>query len=212
MSKPVIAAFDFDGTLSEGVSGLRFFRQLLGPARYHGWFWVRHFPSLLCYGLRWRHEASLDRINRAIFAGRRASEIEAASEIFVRDTLPRHLVPETMAQLRAHRAQGHRCILVSRGYEIYLRSWARSEGIADVSATRLEVGRDGRLTGRMPEPSCDGAEKRERLLRMIGDRHGCELHVYGDGPGDFAMLAEADRAFVRGRGGFQPWRAEGRGA
>jgi HAD superfamily hydrolase (TIGR01490 family) len=210
MSKPVVAAFDFDGTLSEGVSGLRFFRQLLGPARYYGWFWPRHLPSLLCYGLRWRHEASLDRINRAIFTGRRAADVEAEARRFLRDTLPRHLVPATMTRLREHRARGDRCLLVSRGYEIYLRPWAAGEGIADVTATRLEVGADGRLTGRMPEPSCDGAEKLERLLRMIGDRQSCELHVYGDGPGDFAMLAAADRAFVRGRNGFEPWTAKGR--
>jgi len=212
MNKPVIAAFDFDGTLSEGVSGLRFFRQLLGPARYSGWFWVRHLPSLAGYGLRWRHEACLDRINRAIFTGRRATDVEREALAYLERTLPRHLIPEAMARLHWHRGQGHRCILVSRGYDLYLRPWARALGIVDVLATRLAVGPDGRLTGGMPEPSCDGAEKRKRLLSMIGDKNACELHAYGDGPGDYAMLAVADHAWVRGPRGFAPWRGEGRPA
>jgi HAD superfamily hydrolase (TIGR01490 family) len=211
MSKPVIAAFDFDGTLSEGVSGLRFFRQLLGPWRYT-WFWLRHLPALAGYGLRWRHEACLDRINHAVFADRQAVVVEAAAQIYLRRTLPDYLEPEAMKRLYWHLGQGHRCILVSRGYEVYLRPWARSLGISDVIATRLEVGHDGRLTGAMPESSCDGTEKLERLLRMIGDKNACELYAYGDGPGDFAMLAAADHAYVRSPDGFAPWHDERRPA
>lgn len=203
--KPVVAAFDFDGTLGEGVSGLRFFHQLIGTPRY-AWFWVRHLPSLFLYDRRWRHEESLDRINRHIFTGRPATEVAAAAEHFWRHTLPRHLVPAGMARLHAHLQRGDRCVIVSRGYEVYLQPWARSLGIADVIATRLEIGPDGRLTGAMPEPSCDGAHKPVRLQRLLGPREGYELHAYGDGPGDFALLAAADCAFVRVGHTFQPWR------
>ncbi len=202
--KPVVAAFDFDGTLSEGVSGLRFFHQLLGTPRY-AWFWVRHFPSLAAYGQRWRHEASLDRINRHIFTGRPAAEIGMAADHYWRHTLPLHLIPEGMARLRAHLARGDRCALVSRGYEVYLQPWAQNLGITDIITTRLEVGADGRLTGAMPEPSCDGDHKPARLLARLGPRDGYELHAYGDGPGDFALLAAADCAFVRKGHAFQPW-------
>lgn len=204
--KPVVAAFDFDGTLSEGVSGLRFFHQLIGTPRY-GWFWVRQLPALFLYGRRWHHEASLDRINRHIFTGRPAAAVEAAADHFWRHALPRHLLPEGMARLHAHLQRGDRCVIVSRGYEVYLKPWAQSLGVADVITTRLEVASDGRLTGRMPEPSCDGEHKPARLLRLLGPREGYELHAYGDGPGDFALLAAADCAFVRVGRAFHPWRA-----
>lgn len=203
--KPVVAAFDFDGTLSEGVSGLRFFHQVVGTPRY-AWFWVRHLPSLFAYDRRWRHEESLDRINRHIFAGRPAAEVAAVAEHYWRHTLPRHLIPAGLARLQAHLARGDRCVIVSRGYEVYLRPWAESLGIRDVLATRLETGADGRLTGAMPEPSCDGEHKPARLLALLGPRAGYELHAYGDGPGDFALLAAADCAFVRQGREFQPWR------
>ncbi len=204
--KPVVAAFDFDGTLSEGVSGLRFFHQLAGTPRY-AWFWVRQFPALVAYGRRRRHEESLDRINRHIFAGRAAAEVAAAADHYWRHTLPRFLVPAALARLRAHLDRGDRCVIVSRGYEVYLRPWAESLGIRDVLATRLEAGPDGRLTGAMPEPSCDGEHKPARLRRLLGPREAYELHAYGDGPGDFALLAEADCAFVRAGPAFRAWRA-----
>jgi len=206
MSKPIVAAFDFDGTLSAGVSGLRFFHQLLGTPAY-AWFWVRRFPELFCYGRRWGHETSLDRINRHVFTSRHAAIVAVAGDVFWRTTLPRSLLPTPMARLQAHLAHGDRCVIVSRGYDVYLRPWARSLGIADVIATQLEVGSDGRLTGGMPEPSCDGFHKPERLLRLLGPRDTYELHAYGDGPGDFALLATADCAFVRKGREFQPWHA-----
>lgn len=205
--KPVVAAFDFDGTLGEGVSGLRFFRRLRGPLPY-AWLWVRHLPSLVSYGARRRHEESLDRINRHVFTGLRAAEVEAVAQVYWRTVLPRHLLPEGMERLHAHLARGDRCVIVSRGYEVYLRPWAASLGITDVLATRLETGAGGLLTGRMPEPSCDGEHKRERLLRLLGPRDTYTLHAYGDGPGDFALLAEADCAFLRVGRVFQPWRAD----
>lgn len=203
--KPVAAAFDFDGTLGAGVSGLRFFRQLLGPAG-NAWFWATHLRALARYGRRDRHEASLDIINRSVFAGRRAEDVALAAEEFARDELPRHLLPAGMVRLRDHLARGHRCILVTRGYELYLTPWARALGIRDVLATRLATGADGRLTGAMPEPSCDGEHKRTRLLARLGDRAAWELHAYGDGPGDFALLAEADCAFLRVGEIFRPWK------
>lgn len=204
--KPVVAAFDFDGTLSAGVSGLRFFRELRGSVHYAG-LWTRHLPSLLLYQCRCWHEQSLERINRHVFAGLPAATVERVAADYWKTTLPRHLLPAGMERLRAHLARGDRCVIVSRGYDVYLRPWARSLGVNDVLATQLETDADGLLTGRMPEPSCDGEHKRARLLRLLGPRDGYTLHAYGDGPGDFALLAEADCAFLRVGNAFQPWRA-----
>jgi phosphatidylglycerophosphatase C len=133
--KPVVAAFDFDGTLSAGVSGLRFFHALTGTPRY-AWLWLRHLPALFCYDRRWRHEASLDQINRFIFTGRLAAEVEAVADHFWRHALPRHLEPGAMARLHAHLARGDRCVIVSRGYEVYLKPWAQSLGIGDAAGDR----------------------------------------------------------------------------
>jgi len=202
--KPIVAAFDFDGTLSRGVSGLRFFRQILGPVSY-SWFWLRQLPALITYGIRSNHEVSLEKINRHIFARQNAENVAAAAEHFAQNELSRHLFPDTLETITALRERGVRCVIVSRGYEAYLRPWAQSIGIQDVLGTRLETGADGKLTGMMPEPSCDGSEKVRRLRLLLGDRSAVELYAYGDGPGDFALFREADFAFVRRGQSFETW-------
>lgn len=204
MSKPVVAAFDFDGTLSRGTSGLRLYWQLLGPAGFVR-MWLTHLPSAARYLLRRGDEEALQAFNRAIFAGREAAAVQREADHYRLEVLPRHLIAESIARLRAHHDQGHRCVIVSRGYELYLRPWAGTLGVTDVLATRLSVGPDGRLTGEMPEPSCDRAAKRERLFALLGPREGYELHAYGDSPGDHEMLAAADHAWMRGSGGFVRW-------
>ncbi len=203
--KRVAAVFDFDGTLSRGTSGIRFYRHLLGSAGCL-WLLLRHLPSAVGYGLRIRHEACLERFTRRVFRGRSAAAVRQAAETFARDAMPRHLLPSGMARLAAHRDRGHRCIVVSRAYLWCLEPWARAHGITEVLGTRLEIGPDGRLTGRLTEPSCDGEFKRTRLLALLGDRPSWEIHAYGDSPGDRAMLAEADVAFLRRGRDFRPWR------
>lgn len=205
-TKPVVAVFDFDGTLSAGTCGLRFFRHLLGPGGA-AWMALRHLPSAGCYWLRYRHEESLGRFNHHVFRGRKAEEVIRAGEHFARDSMPRHLLPAGMARLRAHRERGDRCVIVSRAYAWCLEPWARALGVHEVIGTQLEIGTDGRLTGRMAEPSCDGEHKRTRLLQLLGERDAWEVHAYGDSAGDHAMFAEADYAFIRRGREFRPWRA-----
>lgn len=202
--KPVVAVFDFDGTLSAGTSGIRFFRQLLGPPA-SAWMAIRHWPSAVAYGLRYRHEESLDRFNHHVFRGRPADDVIRAAREFARESMPRYLLPAGMARLRAHRARGDRCVIVSRAYTWCLEPWALPLGITEVLGTILEVGTDGRLTGRMTGPSCDGEQKPARLLALLGARDQWEIHAYGDSAGDHALFAMADRAFVRRGNEFVPW-------
>lgn len=202
--KPVIVAFDFDGTLSRGTSGRRFLQFLLGPRDYARLMAPR-LVSALRYYLRWGDEAALAGFNRAAFRGREAAAVAEAAERYRHEVLPRYLIDDSLDRLRAHQSLGHRCVIVSRGYEVYLRPWARSIGVEDVIATRLVVGPDGRLTGEMPEPSCDGPRKRLGLEALLGARDQYLLHAYGDSRGDHAMLASADRAWIRRSRGFEPW-------
>ncbi len=203
--KPVAAVFDFDGTLSRGTSGIRFYRHLLGSGATLRML-LGNLPAVLGYFLRYRDEACLERFNRRVFQGRLAADVQRAAGEFARDSMPPFLIPGPMARLEAHRSRGDRCILVSRAYTWYLEPWARTRGITDVIGTNLEIGPDGRLTGRMTEPSCDSEHKRTRLLALLGARDRWEIHAYGDSAGDHAMLAAADLAFIRHGRDFRPWR------
>ena len=202
--RPVVAAFDFDGTLSRGTSGIRFYRQILGRKRF-AWMAVRHFQSALCYLLRHYDEERLNRFNHVVFRGREAAAVRAEAETFARETIPRFLLPCAVAVLQAHRERGDRCVIVSRGFAWCIEPWARTLGVSDVIATELEVGTDGRLTGRMLKPSCNGEHKRTRLLKLLGDRTQWEVHAYGDSVGDLEMFRCADHAFIRRGKVFERW-------
>lgn len=203
--RQVVAAFDFDGTLSRGTSGMRFYRRVAGRGRFARGV-VRFLPYLVGYFARIGDEHSFNRFNRHLFRGRDAAEVRHIAAAFAADTLPRHLLPVGMARLHAHRARGDRCVIVSRGFAWCIEPWALTLGIRDVLATRLEVGPDGRLTGEMCEPSCDRERKRTRLLALLGERANWEIYAYGDSAGDHAMLRAADHAFLLRGEMFAPWR------
>jgi phosphatidylglycerophosphatase C len=84
-------------------------------------------------------------------------------------------------------------VLVSASPELYVAPIGRRLGFDAVLATRLEVGADGRLTGRLLGANCRGAEKVARLRQWRGD--GLALaYAYGDSAGDTEMLALAATA------------------
>ncbi len=87
-------------------------------------------------------------------------------------------------------------MIVSASIADWIEPWAASRGITEVLSCRIET-RDGRLTGRLDGPNCYGPEKLRRLLARHPDRTAYELHVYGDGRGDAALLADADHAYYR---------------
>jgi phosphatidylglycerophosphatase C len=111
---------------------------------------------------------------------------------------------DTMALFDVHRTQGDTVLLVSASFEVYLRPLAELLGADDVLAARLDVGPDGRLTGRLAGANCRGPEKVRRLHAWFdehtGGRSNVHLTAYGDSSGDRELLADADVAHWVGRG------------
>jgi phosphatidylglycerophosphatase C len=78
-------------------------------------------------------------------------------------------------------------------------SWPRSwPGFDEVIATRLEVGSDGRLTGRLDGPNVRAEQKAIRLAEALASDQ-VEIWAYGDSIGDREMLAMADHPVWAGR-------------
>lgn len=118
------------------------------------------------------------------------------------------LRPDTVKRLEWHREQGHRVVLVSASLTPYLVPLGTRLGVDAVLCTQLEVGADGRLTGRLDGPNCRGAEKVTRLETWLTESGlgGAELWAYGDSAGDRELLARADHAQLVGS---QPIPAQG---
>jgi len=195
----MVAAFDFDGTLTRHDTLIPFLAYLSGYGGLAGQI-LRVFPSLFGYAAGWiPNHVAKERLLMAALAGRTYAELLSRGEEFAQQQLPRLLRNDTLEHFRRHRAQGHRCVLVSASLDLYVLPWARHAGFDDVLATRIEVDAAGRVTGRLSGLNCYGAEKVRRLQALLGERSGYHLVAYGDSRGDFEMLSYANEAYYRNR-------------
>ena len=196
MNKPVVAAFDFDGTLTRSDSFLPFLRMVVGDIRY-----VRQMlhlsPVLLGYGVGLvKNNEAKARVLARFFAGQDVKKIEQVAQNFATRQLPAQIRPAALARLFWHQQQGHRCVIVSASLECYLRPWAQTVGVTEIIGSRLTTDA-GCYTGQLAGANCYGAEKTRRLAELLGERDAYVLYAYGDSKGDRELLAMADHAYFR---------------
>lgn len=196
-AKPVVAAFDFDGTLTRRETLLPFLLYTLGAFTV-----VRHAlflsPTLAEYALGLTDNGvAKERVFVRCFAGMDEKELQQQGEKFASYVLPGLLRDESMQRFVWHKQQGHRCVVISASLELYVRPWATGAGFDDAIATQLETNQDGRTTGRISGTNCFGIEKVNRLRALLGEREGYTLYAYGDSRGDRELLSFADYAYYR---------------
>jgi phosphatidylglycerophosphatase C len=195
--KPVVAAFDFDGTLTRRDTLFPFLLHVAGPVKF-SWKIVLLLATLAGYelGLIRNDKAKIKVLTRFLVNMEMAS-LQQYAQQFAEQKLPSLLRSEAMQRLAWHRQQGHRCVVVSASLEIYLRPWASTAGFDDILGSRLETLADGRTTGNLLGENCFGAEKMRRLETLLGSRDGYTLYAYGDSRGDKELLSAADYPFYK---------------
>jgi phosphatidylglycerophosphatase C len=196
-AKPVVAAFDFDGTLTRRETLLPFLLHTLGAAAV-----VRHAlvvsPTLVGYALHLiRNDVAKERVFIQCLAGMRMDELQLKGERFAINVLPSLLRDTAMQRFEWHKHQGHRCVVISASLDIYVRPWAIKAGFDDVIATCLELQADGCTSGKLSGANCFGIEKVRRLEALLGDKDGYTLYAYGDSRGDKELLSSADYAYYK---------------
>lgn len=196
MAAPAVAAFDFDGTFTDGDSLLRF----VGWRRSRIRFAVDLLLTmhlLVLYAVRVvPNETHKMALFARRFRGMPAAEFRRLADDFAAHQVPQMIRPEAKARLRYHKGLGHRVVIVTASPTDWITPWARREGIDEVIGNVAQV-RDGRMSGRLAGVNCYGQQKVERLLRSYPERAGYTLFVYGDGRGDRELLAAADEPFYR---------------
>ena len=203
----VVAAFDFDGTLTR--------RDTLMPFLARGLGWPRFLlallkcsPWLAAYALRLlRNDVAKARLLRATLSGVSTAQAQDWTTRWLARDLSGQLRPWTLARLAEHQQAGHCCVMVSASPDIYLVRVARKLGFEGLVCTEMEV-QGERLTGRMRTPNCHGEQKVLRLKSWLAERfdaaslNALTLHAYGDTAGDKPLLRLAQYAWYRGK----PWK------
>jgi phosphatidylglycerophosphatase C len=195
VTEPIVAAFDFDGTLTDGDNVVPFMRRVAGlrqmvigsVLRAH-----RLVPALA----RRDRDAVKAIMTDVVFGGQLVADVARHASTFAAEIVAADLRPDTFERVHWHVAHGHRVVIVSASYEVYLQVVADKLGLDGVVATRLEVGSDGRYTGRLLGANCRAGEKLRRLDEWFAanglDRRSTTLWAYGDSEGDRQLLDAAD--------------------
>jgi phosphatidylglycerophosphatase C len=197
-----LAAFDFDGTITEGGSVFGFLTAVAGRRT------VLSAAAALAPQLAHAALAGggvADRNKELLFVRALAGvSLERAEEVaasFAAHHLDRHVRAEVRQRLDWHLGRGDQVVIVSASLELYLRTAGDLLGVDGVVATDLEVDADDQLTGRYRGANCRGEEKLRRLRAWI-DEAGTtpdKLWAYGNSRGDLRMLRAADVGVNVGR-------------
>lgn len=191
-----LAAFDLDRTLTRQDTLMPFLLRAVGRARTYRSILACSLPlaRAAAFGGAGPHR---DRAKAAllhrVLGGVPLAALAEAAEAFADHVMARGLRADVQARVDWHREQGHELVLVSASPELYVSPIGRRLGFDAVLATRLEVGADGRLTGRILGANCRGPEKVVRLREWRGDAVAV-AYAYGDSAGDREMLALAATA------------------
>ena len=200
---PTVAAFDLDGTLSEGGSVFRwlgFLRgrraTLLAALRLAGPLLVGAVRSS-----RWADRAK-ERLFRRLLLGLDLDAVTDASRTFALAHFEEHGRPEVIERLNWHLRHGHDVVIVSASPQIYVDVVVEMLQVSGGLGTRLAVDARGRLTGSYLGQNCRGKEKLRRLDEWILARHpdvAPTLYAYGNSRGDRRMLRAATHPYDAGR-------------
>ncbi len=197
MGQRVVAAFDFDGTITRRDTVVPFLVYACGRARVAAALAAVSPQLTLALTGRGSRDDPKEALLRRLLAGRDAAPIAEAGRAFAQRLAndSTRLRPDTLEKVRWHRDQGHELVLVSASLSTYLEPLAPQLGFDAVLATTLQVGPDGRFTGRLVGRNCRGVEKVDRLRAWLGghDPDECVIWAYGDSSGDTELLAMAHR-------------------
>lgn len=193
----VVAAFDFDGTITTHDSLLPFLRTVVGTKQFCLNL-SQLIPIYFGYrlGLKSNHVAK-QRLLQLFLKQKKYDQLLALGEQFAQQYIPQIVRPEALKRIQWHQSQNHRCIVVSAGLGIYLQPWVKSVGIKELICTQICVDENGMTNGDIDGINCYGPEKVVRLIKLIGPKNDYQLYAYGDTRGDKEMLELADYKFYR---------------
>jgi len=188
-----VAAFDFDGTLSTRDNLVPCLCRVAGRASVLRAL-AAGSASVTSRGrASWSRNELKAEVVRRLLTGFDASRLDALGRAFAFEILRRRLRGDAVERVDWHRTQGHRLVVVSASFGAYVRPVAEQLRFDAVLATELEVGEDGRLTGRLVGGNVRGAEKARRLEAWL-DNTPAYVWAYGDSGGDRELLERADHA------------------
>jgi len=193
----VIAAFDFDGTITYRDTFISFLWHTTPAVRFF-WNCFTLIPALLLFCLRiYGRQKLKERFIARFFKALPIETLHRWGRDFAGEPLEALIKPEALKRIRWHQKLGHTCILVSASLDVYLQPWSQIHSFHEPVCSRLQIDPNQCVTGKLMGANCRGAEKVSRLEEVLGPLHQYQIYAYGDSAGDRELLERADWAFYR---------------
>ena len=165
-AKKVIAAFDFDGTITTKDTFLPFLLSAFGAPKVWFALAILALPGLMV----WIGKSTRDHFKvlliRKLFTG--------SSVKYLKTTGVAHAAqiaslcrPSALERINWHKDQGHRLVMVSASLNFYLDPIAKQLGFEDLLCTEVEA-IEGICTGEIKGLNCRGVAKVRRLEDLLG--------------------------------------------
>lgn len=191
--QPAVAFFDLDRTLIAGYSILALAMETAAQGARRGKLGqsaqvIRDILKHKVYSSGSNYHRLVRRITKTL-TGVSETTLSALGEQAYHKHLAKAVYREAIALVEAHRAAGHKLVIVSAASRYQIDPIARVLGIDEICCTRLEVV-DGRFTGKVVAPLCFGEGKLLTARRSAGLHRASLKHCwfYSDSSDDLPLL------------------------
>jgi HAD superfamily hydrolase (TIGR01490 family) len=190
----IVAAFDFDGTITNKDTLLEFITYTKGKKKlYRGL--IKFLPYLILMKLKLYPNWKLKEIIFSYyFKGISLNQFNEWGENFS-IKISSIVRPKAVLAIENHLKNGDNVIIISASIENWIIPWAKKIGLINVLSTKIEVDKTGKLTGKFLTKNCYGLEKVKRLIEIYPNKESFELIAYGDSNGDKELIKFADKGF-----------------
>lgn len=130
--------------------------------------------------------------------------LEKLAKSYYGNVIKQNLIPPVIAEMQSLKSSGYRIILVSGGYDIYLKYFAEEYGVDSVISSKIKFCGNACM-GKLDGKDCIGNEKVEQLKKMFPNRDNIFFVAYSDSKSDIPMLEWADDAVVVRNNSKKPW-------
>ena len=194
-SKPSIAFFDFDGTITSKDTLAEIIKFTKGKLAYYTGLTILS-PVIIAYKIKLvsNHKAK-EVMLRYFFKGMLLTNFNTLCEDFTKNKLPSLLRKEALRTIRNHIENRTKVVVVSASPVNWVKPWCDQYNI-DCIATCLEI-KDNKLTGKISGSNCSGQEKVNHIKNNYQLNNYSDVYAYGDTQGDLPMLALSTQKFYK---------------
>ena len=194
-NETIIAAFDFDGTITTKDTLFDFIRFCFGLPKFIIGM-LLFLPTFTSYLLKnISNSQAKEKLFGIFFKGFELEQFQILGEKYS-ENINHILNNEAINKIKWHKNEGHVLVIISASIENWIEPWANANGFTQILSTKAEI-IDGKLTGKFSSKNCHGAEKVTRLLAEFPARNSYKLYAYGDSTGDTELLKESDYSFFK---------------